>query len=334
MKRVVSLMVAASLVLGVAVLWPAPAEGIAVVGHFVDDNGHLFEGDIDAIAEADITKGCNPPANTNFCPGLKVDRGAMAAFIRRALNLPASNTDYFTDDNNSIFEGDINAIAEAGITKGCNPPANTRYCPRSLVDRGAMAAFMRRAFNLPASNTDYFIDDNGSIFEHDINAIAEADVTKGCNPPTNNRYCPSNTVDRGAMAAFLRRALGLPAITLLIPVGDHSALSCSKDGERCSITVDVVAGRTYTVEEGVFQVDPASAQELAEFNAGNTYFDLRLNGAQQTLSDLGVEDQGSVLVHMWSDTMSFNSGNHTLIGRWRWDGDVFRTTTVTVRASS
>jgi len=326
------LFAAAGLLLAV-VLAPT-AKSVPLTGYFVDDNGHLFENEIDAIAEAGITKGCNPPSNTNFCPALKVDRGAMAAFIRRALNLPSTSTDYFIDDNNSVFESDINAIAEAGITRGCNPPTNNRYCPKNLVDRGAMAAFLRRAFELPASNFDYFIDDNGSIFEHDINAIAEAEITKGCNPPTNSRYCPKNIVDRGAMAAFLRRGLGLPFITLEMPLGDHSALKCSKDGESCSITFEVVAGRVYTVEEGIYQVDPATASELAEFNAGNTYFDLRLNGSPQSLVDLGVADEGAVLTRQWRDTISFSSGTHTLIGRWRWDGDIFRTTTVTVRASS
>lgn len=59
----------------------------------------------------------------------------------------------------------------------------------------------------PASAAGFFIDDDDSIFENDINAIAAAGITKGCNPPTNNRYCPTQTVSRGAMAAFLRRAL-------------------------------------------------------------------------------------------------------------------------------
>jgi hypothetical protein len=131
----------------------------------------------------------------------------MAAFLRRALNIPASSKDFFKDDDNSIFEGDINAIAAAGITKGCNPPDNNRYCPDLTVSRGAMAAFLRRALNLPVAVKDHFIDDDNSIFEGDINAIASAGITKGCNPPANDRYCPDLSVSRGAMAAFLRRAV-------------------------------------------------------------------------------------------------------------------------------
>ena len=131
----------------------------------------------------------------------------MAAFLRRALSLPSTSTDYFVDDNDSVFEGDINAVAAAGITKGCNPPANDRFCPDRTITREQMAAFMKRALDYPASPIDYFTDDNDSIFEGDINAIAQAGVTKGCNPPTNDLYCPTNLVTREQMASFMRRAL-------------------------------------------------------------------------------------------------------------------------------
>ena len=50
-----------------------------------------------------------------------------------------------------------------------------------------------------------FIDDDTSIFEADIEWLAGADVTKGCNPPTNDRFCPDDEVTRGQMAAFMKR---------------------------------------------------------------------------------------------------------------------------------
>ena len=54
----------------------------------------------------------------------------------------------FTDGNNSIFEDDIAKLAAAGITRGCNPPTNTNYCPSSPVTWEQMAAFVHRAANL------------------------------------------------------------------------------------------------------------------------------------------------------------------------------------------
>ena len=172
---------------------------------FDDTVGHLFEGDIEWAAEEGVTKGCSPPANTLFCPDDPVSREVMAAFINRALNLPAASKDYFSDDNNSIFEDDINRMAEAGITTGCG---GTNFCPKNIVDRGQMAAFIVRALGLvDDGGGDLFIDDDNSIFEHDIDRLAAAGITKGCNPPTNNKYCPTLDVDRGAMTAFLHRAL-------------------------------------------------------------------------------------------------------------------------------
>ena len=115
----------------------------------------------------------------------------------------------FWDDDSSIFEDDIERLFDAGITQGCNPPTNNRYCPNNPLTRGEMAAMLVRALNLTAPGGTDVTDDNNSIFEEDIERLAAAGITKGCNPPTNNRYCPWDRVTRGEMAAFLVRALNL-----------------------------------------------------------------------------------------------------------------------------
>ena len=114
----------------------------------------------------------------------------------------------FSDDNDSVFQSDIEWMFANGYTKGCNPPDNNKFCPNDNVTRGQMAAFLTRVLGLTEQlpgNT--FTDDDGSIFENDIEKLAAAEITKGCNPPDNDRYCPDNLVTRGQMAAFLRRGL-------------------------------------------------------------------------------------------------------------------------------
>lgn len=112
---------------------------------FTDDNGSIFEDEIDKIGTAGITKGCNPPDNDQFCPDDTVTREQMAAFMARGLRLTQGvGADVFTDDNGSIFEADIDKIGTAGITKGCNPPGNDKYCPKNEVTREQMAAFLHR----------------------------------------------------------------------------------------------------------------------------------------------------------------------------------------------
>jgi hypothetical protein len=176
---------------------------------FTDDDGLVFETDIEWMAAMQITKGCNPPANDLFCPEARVTRGQMAAFLVRALELTEQLDDPFTDDDDSIFETDIEPLAAAGITRGCNPPTNDRFCPDAFVTRGQMAAFLVRALGyIDDGGGDLFIDDDESIFESNIDRLGTAGVTKGCNPPTNDRFCPDAFATRGQMAAFLHRALG------------------------------------------------------------------------------------------------------------------------------
>ena len=193
-----------------------PALALSVVllvlppgGSFTDDDGDTHEGGIEAIAAVGITTGCNPPVNDRYCPDAAVTRGQMAAFITRARQLAASGDDFFTDDSDDVFERSINSIARAGITVGCNPPVNDRFCPDRPMTRGQMAAMLARALALPSSPGDHFVDDDGSIFENAINRIALAGITVGCNPPVKDRFCPDTLITRAQMATFLTRALGL-----------------------------------------------------------------------------------------------------------------------------
>ncbi|MFQ5554097.1 MAG: PQQ-dependent sugar dehydrogenase [Acidimicrobiia bacterium] len=206
--------VARSLLVVTAVLViaaPVAAGPLPPGGTFLDDDGNTHEGSIEAIAAAGITLGCNPPANDRYCPSGTVSRGAMAAFLVRALGLTDNGGgNLFTDDNESIFEGEIDRLGAAGITKGCDPPANTRFCPDDPVTREQMAAFLVRAFGYTDPGAgNWFTDDDTSVFEADIDRLRVAGVTLGCNPPTNDNFCPRDPVLRDQMASFLTRALGL-----------------------------------------------------------------------------------------------------------------------------
>ncbi len=178
---------------------------------FRDDEGSTHEANIRAIAEAGITVGCNPPENDHYCPDDPVTRAQMAVFLVRALSLPASSADHFVDDDHIAWaEPKINSLADAGITLGCNPPDNDRYCPEDPVTRAQMAVFLVRALSLPASSADHFVDDDHIAWaEPKINSLADAGITRGCNPPAGDRYCPDSVVTRAQMATFLARALEL-----------------------------------------------------------------------------------------------------------------------------
>lgn len=166
---------------------------------FTDIGSSSFKKDIAWLYRSGITTGCS---RTTFCPGGSVTRAQMASFLVRALKLPKATTDYFTDDDGSTHEPDINSLAKAGLTSGCSA---TRYCPGSGVTRAQLASFLARILDLSATTTDYFDDDDSSSHEPDINRIARAGLTTGCGP---DRYCPTRVVTRGQMAAFLHRTFG------------------------------------------------------------------------------------------------------------------------------
>lgn len=181
-------------------------------GRFVDDDRSVFEADIEWLAESEVTRGCNPPVNDRFCPDQPVTRGEFAAMLVRYFEWGSIGApDRFSDDNASVFEADIDRLAAAGVTKGCNPPINDRFCPDRTVTRGQVAALLVRAFGwTEGADDDRFVDDDLSVFEADIDRLARVDVTRGCNPPVNNRFCPAQKVTRGELAALLHRAAVTP----------------------------------------------------------------------------------------------------------------------------
>ena len=166
---------------------------------FTDLGTSSFIDDIEWLVDQGITSGCS---TTRFCPNDPVARGQMASFLSRALDLAATNLDYFTDDESSTHEIAINRARFAEIASGCT---DTRYCPLNGVTRGQMASFLARALDLPPASDDYFGDDNGTTHEDAINRLAEAGIATGC---TSSRFCPDYLVTRAQMAAFLHRALG------------------------------------------------------------------------------------------------------------------------------
>lgn len=169
-------------------------------GAVLDDPGDIasspFYAEIAWAFYGGITAGCGPG---HFCPTVALPRDQMASLLARARGLAAPGIDYFTDDEGNPHEADINRVAAAGITFGCG---TGRYCPDRTVTRAEMASFMVRAFGLAPVTTDAF-DDDGSIHEADINALAAASITSGCTPTA---FCPTASMTREQALAFLYRA--------------------------------------------------------------------------------------------------------------------------------
>ena len=164
---------------------------------FTDIDSSPFRADIEWAYAAGITAGC---AADRFCPRNTVRRDQMATFLARMFELPDTDEDWFDDDAGNTHEDAINRLAEAGITAGCGPSA---FCPSGKVTREQMAAFISKAAGLvQGAGRDYFSDDDGRTLEPFDDLVAAAGITTGCGA---YRYCPTSSVLREQMVAFLHR---------------------------------------------------------------------------------------------------------------------------------
>ena len=212
---------------------------------FSDDDGSVDEAAIEALAAAGVTRGCRPGF---YCPAEDVTRGQFASLLARAFPhlAPDGANDRFGDDDGSVHEAAINALAAAGIADGCGPRS---FCPADPIRRDHTATMLARALPGPGTTgPDYFDDDDGSVHEAAINALAAAGIADGCGP---RLFCPADPIRRDHTATMLAQALGLDVVPiepapwklelvagniyrptdLQAPTGDDRAFVTTKQGE-------------------------------------------------------------------------------------------------------
>jgi len=126
-----------------ALIRRAVGAGFSPVDAFSDDDDSEFEEDLAALAAIGVFKGCNPPTNDRVCPEDMLTR-AQAAGILYRLSAPVVAPDAFSDDDGSVFEEAIDGLAQAGVVRGCNPPANDRVCPEDPITRAQLVALLHR----------------------------------------------------------------------------------------------------------------------------------------------------------------------------------------------
>ncbi|HEX2154264.1 MAG TPA: S-layer homology domain-containing protein [Acidimicrobiia bacterium] len=170
---------------------------VGCVDPFVDDDHSIHEGALTELYARQLLFGC---ADRAACPDDRLTRAQFAAIVQRLLGTPPG-PDAFRDDEGLWAEEAINSLANLGILRGCNPPANTEVCPSADITRAQAAAMVRRMLGLP-QGPDAFSDDDGIWAEGDINAIAAAGITRGCGP---SAYCPDEDIIRAEAATFTVR---------------------------------------------------------------------------------------------------------------------------------
>ncbi len=174
---------------------------------------HTFVAAIQWMVDNDFTNGCS---KYFYCPKDPATRGEIAVFLKRTLEThlgAAPEQVSFTDTNGHMFQSAVEWLAGHGITVGCDPPGNTKYCPDRRVTRGEMSALFKRALETsivvdPATvDPARFTDTQDSMFINSTAWLAASGITVGCNPPGNTNFCPDQYVTRGELAVFLKRIL-------------------------------------------------------------------------------------------------------------------------------
>lgn len=156
-----------------------------------------YAADVAWALAAGLKAGCDPLL---YCTYNLTLREQLAYFIARLVALPATDGDFFDDDDGRWFEPYANMVAAAGLMDGCG---TRRFCGGSSVKRAVAAVTLARALQLPESTTDHYTDDDGLAAEPAINAVADAGLIPRCG---EGLFCPSTTVIRGRMVRYLRSA--------------------------------------------------------------------------------------------------------------------------------
>lgn len=146
-----------------------------------------------------------------YGPAWLTHRAQMASFLARLLAvtgapLPPAEQDHFDDDDGSVHEAAIDALAGAGLVQGVG---ERRFVPQGIVTRGQMATFLVRVHEHRTGETlprggDHFSDDDGHAHEDSIDAAAAAGFADGHDDGT---FRPDDPVRRDQMASFLGRVL-------------------------------------------------------------------------------------------------------------------------------
>ena len=223
---------AVAMVLVVATALTVPADTAAAGDRWSDiDDRDVHADALNQLDEWGILNGTGCEGG-RFCPDEPVQRWMMAVWLVRLIDNvhapPAAAdgsafTDVHTDDGRPMWwTAHVYRLQALGVTKGCSP---TRFCPYEPVTRAQMATFLTRAFHLaPAANafSTGFGDVAGSVHEAGVDALARAEITRGCStdPPG---FCPRAHTTKAQMAAFLVRAVRNAPLPVITPSSQQTA---------------------------------------------------------------------------------------------------------------
>lgn len=184
---------------------PGVCDAVPSVRSFSDvASSNVHRSNIACMVALEVTRGVTP---TTFVPAASVTRGQMASFLSRLLDnagfiLP-EGSDAFSDDDGTVHEDAINRLHAAGLIEG---RSSRTFGPGDRVTRGQTATLVHRTHavitNDRVDGPDAFSDDDGTVHEPGINAVAELGLMLG---RTSDAFVPSEGLRRDQATSVLTR---------------------------------------------------------------------------------------------------------------------------------
>lgn len=203
---------------------PGPNCDATKAHNFTDvGDSNVHNDSVKCVKEHGITTG---KTATTYQPAGYLTKGQLASFLVRTVEAAAASgtagtgwdswagwvdEDYFSDDDGSVHEDNINKLAHAGVIDGAPETFGISIIP----DRALMSVMTAAALGyygaLPTTYDnlhDCFSDDNGldAAVEEAINLLGDAGVVTGKGGAI---FDPGQNLRRDQMASFLARAFDL-----------------------------------------------------------------------------------------------------------------------------
>jgi serine protease len=146
----------------------------------------------------------------SYGPATEVSRAQLATFLARIVDaagrLPDGAPDAFVDDDGSVHEPAIDALAALGIVRG---DSERRFRPDAPVRRDQLASMMVRTHEVltgapPAPSRAWFQDTQGSVHQRAIDTARDLGTVRGVE---RGRFSPAAPARRDHVASFLARML-------------------------------------------------------------------------------------------------------------------------------
>ncbi|MFE3574343.1 S-layer homology domain-containing protein [Lysinibacillus sp. NPDC059133] len=175
------------------------------------DIEHLaYKEEIEFLASRHVIQGTT---SETFEANISITRAQFAALVSRALGLQATGENPFDDTKGKLYATEIQALYEAGITKGST---TSTFNPEEPITRQQAAALMARILeylnaDVKAGGEINFKDANNISSEYlpYIKLLNSLDIMTGMQ---DGSFDPTSSITRGQTAKILKRTLNIAGI--------------------------------------------------------------------------------------------------------------------------